>query len=871
MPVYYGRFHSLTRPDWGFISPGQMRAVTYDKTSQHLWVYGFGLWGGKNTGESNANVTARMALYSSASLNPDARLGYSTAFTVSTPMLDSVSGADHFANVAVIDVDAPNGATFKAIPISSGFNFSIAVLGTGGYLSHGMIAAANPALNSAANKRFYNRTGLGQPPPADFGAYTSTYEGHASFWVAADANVKPSVPLFRSPSGSIVEVVPTFNAQFIDDNKNRGDYLNQYRIQVRRKSDGVSFWNATFTASASERTPDDDGIVTMARPYGGTALVRGTAYEWRVQMSDHFGAWSDWSGWLEFTPSALGTVTLDGQPNGKIETNTPAFTGKWTHQTSASMKRVQVRVLNAAGTTVVATGADYDIADVASAVAPGTAFTLPWANAGLSALARGTGYQYQMKGHDGSQWSDWSAKRSFKTNAAPSVPSSLAPTNGIATSSYPVLSAKATDADDTVATGLQVFARIKSASGAVLFTRAMSFNPPTIAAPFGWWEYQTTSTDLAGYATYKWDAYSYDGTLYSGEKTSSTDANKSAEATFVYALGPSVNVTSPADGSTVTTSSINVTWTTANQAKYRVTVYSDNSSAVVYDSGIVVSSSGSHTIPSGYVVNNTDYDIVVWVEDTTPLEGQSFIIDVLVQYPQTDEVANFDVSAVNIGSDIWPSAVRLNWDQTTYATDVWQAYTITRTAGSGIDAESVVLARITSPTQTTFTDYTPASGIEYTYSITQTIMTGLDTLPSEGVSGSSSVTLGGVVLVSVTDPTVLRTNLRYTRERDFSRVINESVYEPVNGDKPTTVRSRTYYRTPSFDAQIFSDSNSTAATRRMELEEIDQDGGTFCYRDNHGRKLYVTIPDVTITDQVPDWYTASIALREVKFAEGSDE
>lgn len=862
VPIYYGRYHTLSRPDWGFIQPGQLRGVTYDSTSQHLWVYRFGLWGGKNTNESSANVSARMALYATDSLNPDDRLGYSTLFTVSTPMLDSVSGTSHTANVAAIDVDSPAGATFKAIPISSGYNYAIAVLGTGGYLSHGMIAAGSI---SADNERFYKRTGIGQPPPSDFGAYSSSNEGHATFWVEADANSAPTTPTFRTPNGSIVETVPTFNAHFIDVDKDRGDYLNQYRIQVRRKSDGASFWNATFTATSAERTPDGSGIVEMARVYGGTALVRGTAYEWRVQMSDHFGAWSPWSSWLEFTPTALGTITLNGDPTGKIETNQPDFDGRWTHQTSQSMKRAQVRILNAAGNTVLQNGADFDITDVPSSASPGALFTIDWADSGLSTLAWGTGYQYQIRGYDGTQWSDWSSGRTFKTNAAPSIPTGLAPMNGIATSSYPMLTAKFSDADDTVATGLTGFARIKDDAGAVLFTRTMALNTTT-----GWWEYQTTGTDLATYAAYKWDAYSYDGTLYSGEKTTAGAALKSAEATFVYAEGPTVTVTSPADGSTVTTSSIEVTWTTTNQAKYRVYVYEDNGTTIVYDSGVLNGATASHTIPTGYVVNNTNYDIVVWVEDTSPLTGQSMIIDVLVEYPPTDDVANFTVDAVNIGSDIWPSAVRLNWDQTTYATDVWQGYTITRTSGTGADAESVVLARITSPTQTSFTDYTPASGIEYTYTITQTIMTGLDFLTSEGVTGSASVSLGGVVLVSVTDPTVLRTNLRYTREREFSRTTKESVYGPLNRQKPTTVRARTYYKTVSFDVRLFVDRNSTAATRRAELEAIDEDGGTYCYRDNHGRKLFVTIPNVTITDQVPDWYTASIELREEYFVEGAD-
>lgn len=858
--IYYGRHHSLSRPDWGFISPGQMRGVTFDKAPSHMWVYQFGIWAGKNTNESASNVTARMALYATASLNPADRLGYSTAFTVSTPMVDQTQGAEHTANIAAIDVAAESGAVLKAIPVSSGYNYTLAVLGTGGYLSHGMIAAASI---NAENEKFYNRTGLGQPPPASFGAYTSTNEGHVAMWVAADANSAPSTPNFREPVGSVLSTTPTFRARFNDANQNRGDYLNQYRIQVRRKSDGSSFWNATFEATSDERTPEADGYMYMGRAYGGTTLVRGTAYEWRVQMSDHFGAWSPWSTWLEFTPSALGTVTLDGMPNGKIETNTPDFQGRWTHQTGTTMKRVKVRIWNAAGTTVLQNGADFDIADVASSAAPGTLFTLPWANAGLNPLAWGTGYQYEIQGYDGTQWSPWSTKRTFKTNAAPSVPSGLSPSNSIATSSYPLLTASFSDADDSVSTGLTGFARIKDSTGTVLFTRAMAYNATT-----KWWEYQTTATDLATYATYKWDAYSYDGTLYSGAKTSAATATKSTEATFVYAQGPVVNVTSPLDGATVATSSFTVTWDAVpNQVNYAISV-SDANYQLVYHSGVIASAANAHVVPSGYLRNNTPYMIVVGVEDTNALIGNSFIIDITVAYPPTDMPANFTADPVNIGSDIWNSAIRLNWEPTEYATDIWQNYTITRTAGTGANAERVILARITSPTQTTFTDYVPASGVEYTYQITQTIMTGLDMLESAPATASASVQLGGVVLVSVTDPTVLRTNLRYTNEREFGRVTNESVYEPVSGAKPTTVRSRTYYRLPTFDFQIFPDRVSTAHTRRVELEAIDEDGGTYCYRDNHGRKMFVTIPNVTIRDMVPDWYTASIEMREVIFVEG---
>lgn len=849
MVVYLGRSPSASRPDWGWIAPGEMVGTTFDTLGQHLWVYKLGIWGGRYTGGSTANVLARVALYGTSSLNPANRLGYSNQMTISSVMNDIAGGNENAATIAAVDVSEPAGTDFTAIPVASGYNYHLAVLGTSGYLGFGMIQAASI---SAQNESFYYRSGLSQPPPNPFGNYTTSYEGHLAIWAEADVNVAPNTPTGLSPAGQTLETAPTFSANFIDGNTNRGDYLNQYRIQVRRKSDQSMFWNITVSASSSERAND-----AIGRVYGGTALVRGTEYEWRTQVSDHFSTWSPWTGWTAFTPTAKGTVGVSGSISGKQEDNTPDFTGlTWTHQTGATMKTVQARILNGSGSTVLQTGANYDIADVAN----GATFTLPWANAGLSALAWGTSYQFQVRGYDGTEWSDWSAARSFSTNAAPSIPSGLSPTNSFPTSSYPLLRCSCTDPDDTVGTGLQVFARVKDSGGTVLGTYAMTLSGAQ-------WQLQTNATHLPAYGTYRWDAYSYDGTLYSGEKTSAATATKSTEATFIYAAGPTVTVTAPTDGAIITTSNLDVVWSTTDQAKYRVYLYEDGTDIVVYDSGIVTSTSSSHVIPSGYLHNDTAYDLVVWVEDTTPLSGQSAIVNITVDYVEPDAIVNVRAEAVRIGSDIWPSAIAVTWDQTTAGTDIWQEYTVVREAASGVDQVPVIMARITSPAQTSWTDYTPASGIEYTYTVTQTTMVGVDTLTSPDVSASASVALGGVVLVSVSAPETLRTTLRYTRERTFAPTTVRATYTPASGADPTIVRARTHYYEPSFEAQLFADASAPASQRRDELVALDEAGDTVCYRDNHGRKLFLDMT-ATITDQVPDWYTASVEGIETFFREG---
>ena len=145
-------------------------------------------------------------------------------------------------------------------------------------------------------------------------------------------------------------------------------FLTPYRCGTPRSS-----------SSSAEKT-----AAAVAAPYAGTTLVRGTQYRWRIQVSDHSAHGRNGPIRLTFTPSSLGTITLDGTPTGRITTNQPTFQGKWTHQSSTSMKRVQIRLWNGSGDTILQTGADYDIADVASAAAPGTLFSVSFANSGLS-------------------------------------------------------------------------------------------------------------------------------------------------------------------------------------------------------------------------------------------------------------------------------------------------------------------------------------------------------------------------------------------------------------------------------------------------------------------------------------------------------
>lgn len=821
--VQYGNISGTPQVFNRHIDADESNGTTFGTLSTNTWVYDMGV-DGVERGASTASI--RLSIYSVSGGNPTTRLGYTVAESVADT-------SPTFHRVAI---------SGDAVPLTAGQQYHLDCMVVSGELIY----------EHASGGNILERTGLtGSIPPSSYGSFSVRESGDMPLLAYGEDNVAPDVPTNLSPTGTIIDSDPDFSATFTDANQDRGDELNQYKIQVRRVSDQVVMWDTTRSGSGTSYTTN----------YGGTALTPGTAYEWRTQVSDYFGASSAWTGWTAFTPASTGVVTLTGDPTGKIDETTPDFDGTWSDNGGFAMEQVQVRILSPGGSTLQ-TGSQFNIADVAD----GASFTVTWAQSDLSDLAWGTSYQYQMRGFSNGQWSDWSAGRSFSTNSAPAIPSGLQPnTTAVAQTSLPLLTCFASDSDDTTATGLTVTAEILDSTAAVIATPGMTYD-----AGQSRWEYQTTGTDIPAFGDYTWRAYSFDGTLYSGAKTSAATATRSAAAAFTYAEGPTVTITSPTVDEVLTSNSLTVTWTISSgtQQGYGITVY-DATGAAVIDYDAPTSADQTHTFTDVQAIRNgQNYTVTVNVETTLAATGVSAEVPFSVSYPAPDGLATLTATAVTVSTDLWASAIALTWPQTAYGTDVFSHYTVSRTIATGPHAGTVTLATITSPTQRTFTDYFPPSGVLCAYSVTQSTIEGADIVTSAPVEASASITLGGVVLCAVSDPVNLRTSLRYTGERSFPRAIDTTVYQPSDGADPTTVRSPKRTRQPSFDAKVFGDSAATAAERLAEIEALDIAGGTLCYRDNHGRKLFVTMPDLVITDQLPEWFTARVGLNGERFVEG---
>ena len=617
--------------------------------------------------------------------------------------------------------------------------------------------------------------------------------------------------------------------------------MRKYRVRVQTLA-GATLWDATFNATASQRTARR---FTVA--YGGPALAPGTTYQWQCEVRDDFDVASGLSTLISFTVGAGTVTTAAGTPTGHQQTVTPGpFTGAWAHANGLSANAASVVVVDRATGGVVTEGPL-----VAVSVAPGGTISIPWASAGLTTLQWGGDYQFAIRARDTANTvSAYSDRRAFTVNAAPGKPNLVTPSNGSVISSRPVLVADVTDPDDTPSSGLAVSARIKNSAGTILFTRAMTYQSSylradgTVVYRFA---YTTTSTDLATTGDYRWDAWAHDGTVYSSGTTVLGSAAISPEATFAYTSGPEVTHTSPAGGTAANTNTPVYDWDVIGQVRFRVEVWNNTGTLLIYDSGEIEQAATYHTQPAGYLDNAGSYYRIVRVWNAANQEGVSAPAFFTVSYTNPPNVTNLVASPVRARNDVTPTAVLLSWDQTSYSGTQFQMYVISRRAVAGqtfdvddpVGSAAVRIAEITAQSQTTFVDYLPASGVTYSYGVKQVVVVDGETLTSTFAHAEGRVDFQETIICDVQQPNTYRLVLPAREERTWTRNREQKVLQPWNSSKPTVLRTKRWWRemTPTV-FPIVAGTPEDARRVVLDGDAMDQRGGPLCYRDGRGGRYF---------------------------------
>lgn len=737
--------------------------------------------------------------------------------------------------------------------------------------TNGLLEIGKDGTSGSAGHPTNDRTS--DTPPDPFGSFPGYQflNGNPYVWINYEANVAPDIPSDFSPAdaATVTDTTPDYSADFTDANQIMpngltSDYMVAYQIQVRSVSaenatSGTVVWDSgTVAASVAERDAS-----RFTKTHGGSALSLGTRYQWRARTQDRFGSWSAWShadaaAWSDFLVASGGVVTLDGTPNGRTTDTTPDFQGRYHHVSGTAADRVQIQLYttdaNGNNPVLQATSAEITKA-VSSSALPGTLFTITAAESGFGTLASGVDYGYKIRARTSAgAWSDYSALRTFFTNAKPTTPTNLRPTGGAASSSFPLLTAQVTDPDGDA---LTVSVRIKDSGGSVLFTRSATFDA-TLYSGAGGYKYQTNGTDLASFATYRHDWSATDGDLTS---------DQSAESTFVYAEGPSVTVTSPTENEVITTDTPTFTWTTTDQQKRRTRVYRESDDSLVHDSTQIVSTVSSYAMPPDVLVNETDYYVTIEVENSAPLTGTSAARNFRLEYVSPATVLGFVATPETAEFDQYPSVNRLEWDAVETDSSLFEGYVIYgRNAGQEF-AQAVVLVELPSRDQNTWIDDTVQSGVSRVYSIVQKVReSSIDVLTSEPAESTAIIALKGSVISDARDGMSLRAVFDSVQDKVETVVTTQTELETWDGGAPWLLEGVTYYKPITIQAQLY---RNTAAEVDAVLEAlrgapyepyplvppygglsgVRADGSPVlsCYRDERKIKLFGRVRNVEVT------------------------
>lgn len=822
----YGSFSASGSAGLGLLGANNQRATTYNRATQNGWAYRLGFWGGKPSGQPNASV--RIGLWQTdSSKQPAALMASTSAFTVSA--VQSYGGDGQ-------------GYEYDITPVQLWTDQRYAVgVATNNLISFAMREAAS--IPGADNRNLYTRTGT-SVPTNPFNHSTYSFEGWITAWVQYQANRTPTAAC-SSPSSTILTTTPTIEGAFTDADSVYGDKLKAFQYQIVDGTETLVWDSGTVVAN-----PTEQDNAEFSRLYSGSALTPGASYKWRCRVTDLFDTWSSWTAYTTFTIGG-GYVDAPTTPTGKQTTKQPTpFAATWKHYNSLSTNQIQVRIKQS-GTVIRTSSA------LSKTVAPDAAISVTWAEAfDTYELNWGVEYQWELRGRDTSNnWSAWSAPRDFKTNSAPSVPTNLAPASTVHTT-YPLLSCVVTDADGDT---LTVKARIKDSGGTVLFTRTM-----TRVGSTNQYTYQTDGTDLDDYATYRWDAYSYDGSLYSGEQTVEGSAAKSAEVSFIYAEGPNAVITSPSDDH-VFTGWPQFSWNTVpNFYRRRFTFYNQSDGSLHMQGPWVTNQTNPVAFTSAYAWRDGEsYIARLEIEDTNNLVGEdtvSFSVDWDLPL-----ITNFAASPEFLQYDQEPSAVRLTWDEApvfsvSSNTGTFVAYNLYRQAANG---PRELLTTITSPTTTAFVDLLPNGGTDYTYAIQHVQQFQLDELASGFSQSQMYVTLGSVVLQALTNPSV-RTVLVLDSDRGYQHHDDLTFHQPWGSTAPIPVWGDVSYQTFSGTFTLASTTDYASAREQIEnLRAVYRSKQTLCYRDERGRKFNAVIEGFEEVDDRVQFYTVKLQLREV--------
>lgn len=130
----------------------------------------------------------------------------------------------------------------------------------------------------------------------------------------------PTISIDQSPLDDIRSLSPVVSFDFTDPAPLE-THMHGYQVIVEERVDG------TFVANYDSGTIDLSGSPQIATTHTLTTLSWATTYRVKVRVQDEYGAWSAYSGWLEFSTHKTETPTNMSPDLAEAVGYTPVLTG----------------------------------------------------------------------------------------------------------------------------------------------------------------------------------------------------------------------------------------------------------------------------------------------------------------------------------------------------------------------------------------------------------------------------------------------------------------------------------------------------------------------------------------------------------------
>ena len=711
-------------------------------------------------------------------------------FTTSKVLSATFSDPDSGDSLSAYQVQISTGSAFSTILYDSG-----EVVGTGTSISHTHTAALTYNTTYYWRVRTKDAAGL-------FGAYS---DGTASF----KPNTKPNTPSNLTPSGGLIvsSLTPTFSGSSSDPDS--GDSLALARILLYRSSDNRLEWDSGDFAS---------GVASFTKIFGsgGTTynnLSLDTAYYWTALVKDSNGASSSTSSSATFTTYASGVGEMTPSVtagNGWVKTLTPSFN----FVTPVNMNQYWIRLYDTNGTLIRTIGP--------TAVSPvATTLSAAYVYAGAPALEFGNRYQWTAQFRDTNNVTQSeSAKEVFWTNAAP-VANNIFPANNQAvTSINPAIQVGFADqdlsngfADSPTALSIEV-----SSATDIMYTMSKTASLSSVSNALSQGASGVTTTAGAGGVTLTKNVQYKYRSRYTDNSTSSNAVGSYSEYVYFKPTdGPSAaykttgGYTTGVADSDLTTGKINnalpelsYNFTGAfskTQKSRRLRVIETSSSnAIRYDSGFVLTSEVTLTVPDNIILNNATYKFEITVTDTDDISSTAIETTLVALWSAPAQITGLDVQQGN-------GTLKLSWNQTADAN--FTKYNIYRRLfGSG--TQFTLLTNISDSTVLNYTDYSSGVGVKYEYKITQTSQPAASNPVDSDIDAATPVTAASESdnwwIVYEGDES-LGVEL-YVDSENRTNPYQEEIFEPFGRDRKVIVRYAQFGVEGSISTYIPNDETS---------------------------------------------------------------